>query len=146
MRTSTDAITWTARTSGFGTTIIFALTFGNGVYIAGGDVNILTTSTDAITWTTRTSGLSPTSSDILSLSYGGLVYFLGSGNGQLRTSTDAITWTSSVSGFALGGFQAAAYGNGVFVAAGTSGILTTFSYPTEGGLLAVRANSPTTTP
>jgi hypothetical protein len=144
LRSSTDAITWTARTSGFGTTIIFALTFGNGVYIAGGDNTILTTSTNAITWTTRTSGLSA-GADVFSLSYGGLVYNLATNGGEIRTSTDGITWEGTTSGIAVE-VPAFAYGNGVFVAAGASGNLTTFGYPTEGGLLAVRPNSPTTAP
>ena len=145
LRSSTDAITWTARTSGFGATNITALTFGNGVYLAGG-LTILTTSTDAITWTSRTTGLG-TGQNIVSLSYGGLVYNLATTVGSIRTSTNAITWNATTSGVgAVPDLLASGYGNGVFIAAGEDGNLTTFSYPTEGGLLAVRANSPTTTP
>jgi hypothetical protein len=145
LRSSTDAITWTARTSGFGATIINALTFGNGIYVAAGDAQMLTTSTDAITWTTRTSGLT-VGVATLSLSYGGTVFNLGANNGWINTSTDGITWTLSTSGLGNIDLFASGYGNGVFIAAGESGNLRTFSYPTEGGLLAVRPNSPTTTP
>jgi hypothetical protein len=90
LRTSTNGITWTARTSGT-TSIIYALTYGNGVYVYGGTGGVLATSTDAITWTARTSG---TTSSILALTYGNGLYVAAGTGGNLRTSTDGITWTS----------------------------------------------------
>jgi len=63
LATSTDAITWTARTSGTASAI-YALTYGNGLYVYAGTGGVLATSTDAITWDARTSG---TTSNIATL-------------------------------------------------------------------------------
>jgi hypothetical protein len=48
MTTSTDGITWTTRTSGFGATTIRALTYGNNLYVAAGTAGVLTTSTNGL--------------------------------------------------------------------------------------------------
>ena len=47
---------WVSQTSGFGTTAIYAATYGNGTYIIAGPSAKLSTSTDGVTWTSRTSG------------------------------------------------------------------------------------------
>jgi hypothetical protein len=56
IRTSTDAITWTTRTSNFGATIVETIAFGNNLWVAGGYNGTIRTSTDAITWMTRAAG------------------------------------------------------------------------------------------
>jgi hypothetical protein len=56
IRTSTDAITWTTRTSNFGTTVVETIAFGNNLWVAGGYNGTIRTSTDAITWMTRAAG------------------------------------------------------------------------------------------
>jgi hypothetical protein len=107
---------WTSRTSGFGATTINALTFGNGVYVAGGEAGTLTTSTDAITWTTRTSNFG--ASAIYALTFGNNVYVAGGLNGALTTSTDGTTWTTRTSGFGSTEIRALSYGAGVYLAVG----------------------------
>lgn len=87
---STDAITWTARTSNFGTTRITGVAFGNNVWAAVGYYGQIRSSTDAITWTTRTSN---TVSHINTLAFGNGVFVGAMQLGQIITSTDAITWT-----------------------------------------------------
>jgi len=93
LATSTDAITWTSRTSGT-SSIIYALAYGNGVYVYAGEGGVAATSTDAITWTSRTTG---TTSDITNLVYG--TKFVAAGSEYTGTSTNGITWdtTGSVS-------------------------------------------------
>jgi len=119
--TSTDAITWTARTSGTGGFDISALTYGNALFVLGSGNGLIRTSTDAITWTTRTSG---TSSSILALIYSGTIFVAAGVGGAVCTSTDAITWTPRTSGTAEN-INALTYGNGVYVAAGGNGMLIT---------------------
>jgi hypothetical protein len=109
---------WTSRTSGFGSTIIRALTFGNGVYVAGGDAGTLTTSTDAITWTTRTSNFGADA--IYALTFGNNLYVAGGEDGTLATSTDGTTWTTRDSGFGSTEIRALSYGAGVYLAVGDS--------------------------
>ena len=127
LTSSTDGIVWELRTSGFGTSSIYELTYGNALYIAGGDQGTLTTSTDAIHWTYRTSGFGTTA--ILNLAYGNNLYLSGSG-GTLATSTDTIVWTYRTSGhsqfsrsiFYGGGYYLSAfYGKGLIVS--TDGIV-----------------------
>jgi hypothetical protein len=57
IRTSTDAITWTTRTSNFGSTTVETIAFGNNLWVAGGYNGTIRTSTDAITWMTRAAGI-----------------------------------------------------------------------------------------
>jgi hypothetical protein len=99
-------------TSGVGVTIL-SLTYGNNLFVFGGNSGTLRTSTNGITWTARTSG---TTSNITALTYGNGLYVYGASNGGIATSTDAITWTARTSGttFAV---VALTYGNGLYVGA-----------------------------
>jgi len=120
--------TWNSQTSGFGTTIITAATYGDGLYVAGGGSygvsGDITTSTDAITWTTRTSNFG--TDRVLALGYGNGLYLAGGDNGKLTTSTDGTTWTTRTSGFAgADRIYAFSYGNGLYLAGGDAGTLIT---------------------
>ena len=120
---STDAVTWTSRTSGFGNTNINAVAFGNGIYVAAGNAGILTTSTDTITWTTRTSGFGTT--NINALTYGNGIYVAAGDTAVLKSSTDAVTWTNRTSGFGTSIIRGLGYGNGVYIAVGDGGTIRT---------------------
>jgi hypothetical protein len=119
--TSTDAITWTARTpggSGDGSNggILLAVVYGNNLWVAsgvgtdGGTNANLRTSTDGITWTSRTVGVAGDFyiNDFAGPSGG---RYLGwqsgnSGNGsRFRSSTDGITWTAATGNTAATGFS-----------------------------------------
>jgi hypothetical protein len=84
LTTSTDGITWTARTSGFDSTNILGVTYGNGLFVAVGVGGKLTTSTDGITWTARTSGFGVTV--IRGVTYGNGLYVAVGAAGVLTTS------------------------------------------------------------
>jgi hypothetical protein len=137
LATSTDGITWTARTSGT-TTSIFTVTFGNGIFIRGGISGALATSTDGITWTARTSG---TTTSIYKIRYGNGIFVRVGAAGTIGTSTDGITWTSRTSGITTN-IAALVYGNGIFVQTGastglatsTNGITWTSHYFQSGGV------------
>ena len=120
---SNFGITWTTRTSGFGTTIIWDVTYGDGLYVAVGESGTLTTSTDGITWTTRTSGFGTTI--IYGVTYGDGLYVAVGDSGKLTTSTDGTTWTTRTSGFGTTRIYGVTYGDGLYVAVGSSGTLTT---------------------
>jgi len=119
-----DGATWTTRTSGFGTTNIYGVTYGDGLYVAVGLSGKLTTSPDGTTWTTRTSGFGTT--NILGVTYGDGLYVAGGDDGTLTTSTDGTTWTTRTSGFGTtADIWGVTYGDGLYVAGGDSGKLTT---------------------
>jgi len=115
--------TWTTRTSGFGTTDIRGVTYGDGLYVAVGDSGKLTTSPDGTTWTTRTSGFG--SSRIYGVTFGDGLYVAVGDSGKLTTSTDGTTWTTRTSGFGTTSIRGVTYGDGLYVAVGLSGKMTT---------------------
>ena len=82
-------------TSQFGRDDIHCLTYGDGVWLAGGDNGKMSRSTDGITWATVTSGFGTSSVNVLS--HNASVFIAGGGGGYLATSTDGITWTSRTS-------------------------------------------------
>ena len=118
-----DLDDWTTRTSGFGTTYITGVTYGDGVYVAVGGSGKLTTSTDGTTWTTRTSGFGTTY--INAVTYGDGLYVAVGPSGTLTTSTDGTTWTTRTSGFGTTTILGVTYGDGLYIAVGDSGKLTT---------------------
>lgn len=95
--TSSDGVTWTSRTSGFGSNDIQRVAFGNGLFVAVGNQGTLTTSTDGITWTARTANMS--TNTIFDVVYANSTWVaVGNGGGATNTggviySTDGITWT-----------------------------------------------------
>lgn len=112
--TSDDGFTWTSRSAGFGTSAINAITFGNGIFVAGDDIGRINVSTNAITWTSR-----PTIHNIRALTFADGIFFAGGTNGALSTSTDAITWTTRQSAFNTGlAINGMAFGNNALALVG----------------------------
>jgi len=117
--TSSDGITWTARTSSFSCS---SVTYGGGLFVlvtTGGGV---ATSPDGITWTSRTT---PTSNSLNSVTYGNNLYVAVGATSSLDgviTSPDGITWTSRTTpnNNSLNGVT---YGNNLFVAVSGSSSL-----------------------
>jgi len=138
---TTNGTTWTTRASGFGTTRIYGVTYGDGLYVAVGDDGKLTTSTDGTTWTTRTSGFGTTT--IRGVTYGDGLYVAVGDSGKLTTSTDGTTWTTRTSGFGTTDIRGVTYGDGLYVAGGESGKLTTSEF--EALYLSLEIKSPVTT-
>jgi hypothetical protein len=95
LRTSTNAVNWTGRTSGTSSTIR-SIAYGNGTYVYVGNGGVLSSSTNAINWTARTSG---TTSSIFTVAYGAGIFAYGgtsdidSTNTPYATSTDGANWT-----------------------------------------------------
>ena len=141
--------TFTSRSVGVGTNQINAVTYGNGVYIAGTVNGLIVTSTDSITWTIRNAGLTVS---IQVVKYLNGLFLAGGGNGSVTnfsTSTNSITWTTRNVGVPGTQLKDIAYGNGIYVlaidatgtvltstdtitwtsrAAGSSNILTSIQY------------------
>ena len=116
-------ISFTTRTSGFGSLGIYGVTYGDGLYLAVGQSGAMTTSSDGITWTSRTSGFGSTI--IYGVTYGDGLYVAVGRDGKLTTSPDGTTWTSRTSGFGSTDIWGVTYGDGLYVAVGRDGKLTT---------------------
>lgn len=121
---SPNAITWTSRTSGFGSTDIRGVAYGNGLFVAYGSNGIITTSTDGTTWTARTSGFG-TNYIAYAVYSNSLWVAVGNGasagTGGITTSTDGLTWTKQTVPTPIGTYlNHVYYANGYWVAVGGS--------------------------
>ena len=94
---STDAISWTLRTSGFGSTSMNTITYSNisNNFILGGDSGTLYSSTDGITWKVNTSF---TTSNLLSSVHTNNNYFVGGTAGSLIQTKSQYSGTGGSSG------------------------------------------------
>lgn len=106
--TSTDGITWTSRTSGFGANDIRCVVWDatNSLWIAAGGNGTITTSPDGTTWTARTSNMGTNSMWDIATS-GGTTVAVGDGGGATNTggltySTNGTTWTRKSQSLAVG--------------------------------------------
>lgn len=93
LKTSPDGVNWTERTSGFATSGIYNVQYGNGVYVAVGAAGKLRTSTDGINWTGRTANIT---GSITGIAYDGSGTWIATGGaGQWSKSTDdGATWVA----------------------------------------------------
>lgn len=146
IETSPDGITWTSRSNGFNGGGVFALTFGNGIYLAGGfnsTDGLLQTSTDAVSWISRVTGFTGFGS-INAVIYGGGIYIAGGQYstfaGGIETSPDGITWTGRTNGFfTVNGF--AYNGTSIYVAIGSLGNDTEIETSPDGVTWTPRVNT-----
>lgn len=117
IRTSTDGITFTQRTTGASSVASYsAFAYGAGLYVAVGGTGDVKTSPDGTTWTARTSQFG--SGTINGVAYNGSSLFVAVGGGtsnKVATSTDGLTWTGRGTSQTSGSFNGAAYGAGLFV-------------------------------
>jgi hypothetical protein len=114
---------WTQRTSSFGTSDIYGVTYGNNMFVAVGQIGKLATSADGITWNQRTSSFGTIG--IQDVAYGNNMFVAAGGGGKLATSTNGTTWTQRTSSFGTTLILGVAYGNNMFVAVGYNGKLAT---------------------
>jgi hypothetical protein len=130
IRTSTDAITWTTRTSNFGATVVETIAFGNNLWVAGGYNGTIRTSTDAITWMTRAAGpLQERSYHFRSLAYNSEHgVWAATTNGGMYISKNLADWRkrdfyrSGELPFVLGQIR---YQNGMFIVIDGNGYVAT---------------------
>ena len=109
---STDAQNWSKKTNSY-TTNFNKIIYANGTWLASGSNASFATSTDATTWQITTS---PSAGKI---EYGDGIWVLSTGL-TIYTSKNLINWTTQISNFTTQAFEVA-YGNGTFVASGSSG-------------------------
>ena len=119
--TSSDAITWTLRTTGLTQSgLLNGIIYANGLFVIVGFSVRIYTSSDAITWT-PISGLGGGSLNAITYA-NGLYVAAGSdssSNQQIYTSSNAITWTLRTTGLANNGnLYGITYANGLYFAAG----------------------------
>jgi hypothetical protein len=83
-------VNWNTQTSTFGSSIINAVAYGNGTWVAAGYGGTLRTSTDTINWNTQTSNFG--TSAINAVAYGNGTWVAVGVGGTLRTSGASLTF------------------------------------------------------
>lgn len=117
--TSPDGVTWTARTSGFGSSVIYDVIFANGMFVTCGQGGKVATSMDGVTWTLQSTVLS--GATLRKLAFGKGYWLVIGTTGQVASSPDAVTWTTGDTGFAGQNSFSLTFGNGRFVIGGAEG-------------------------
>ena len=131
LRSSTNGITWTTRTSQFGSSNIFSVDFVNNYFIASGLSGRLSYSIDGTTWTGVTVGTTVKRS----ATYGAGTYLSAGDDNSFHTSTDLVTWTTRTGPYSTATWDTAVvmYKNNIFIAKTTNATYTntaarTFEY------------------
>ena len=121
IKTSSDGITWTTRTSNTNKNL-FNIVFVNNLFVVVGSEGAILTSPDGITWTSQTSGINDT---LRGIAYGFNTFVaVGYSNTSavILTSTDGISWTSRTTS-ETNALYNIAYGNNMFLAVGNNGVI-----------------------
>ena len=122
---TTDAVSWSSVTSGFGSTLIRAVaTDTAGVWIAVGDSGTMTRSSDnGATWSSVTSGFGSSAIYSVATDGSGVWVAVGASGTVTRSTDDGATWSSVTSGTAVTLEHVATDTSGVWVAGGASGVM-----------------------
>lgn len=141
---SSDGIEWSTKNLTDVTsnaTDLYAIAYGNGLYVTAGTAGAMAYSTDGIEWTrVSDSGFSKT---IRGIAYGDGYFVAVSDEGYVGYSSDGISWSTSAVSFPTDtNIRAIAYGNGTFVAIAyggyalhtTSDKLSSFDWTVESGV------------
>lgn len=121
--TSTDAITWTPRSSRVpnGSTC-WTLAVGPTVMLAGSQTGgYISATNDGIGWRYGATWSTPHRE----IAYLNNTYLAAGGSGAFQTSTDAVTWTTRSVSFGSSLIYSITFGNGVYVLGGAGGRMTT---------------------
>lgn len=124
---STDGITWTARSEGSAFNLRSVI-WAHGLFVTVGDSGTILTSPDGITWTARSSGTTARLSGVIWGSNKYLAYGIGQQNIAL-SSPDGKSWTIATLNFSYPDYsyipnEAIAWGNSKFVTIGNDSIYT----------------------
>jgi outer membrane protein OmpA-like peptidoglycan-associated protein len=116
--TSSDGITWTARSVPASSWT--SVTYGNGVFVAvaGFGTDRIMTSPDGVTWTPRGSS----TDSWAGITYGNNTFVaVGMSTNRVMTSTDGITWTNRSVPTGTQQWKSVTWGNNKFVAISDTG-------------------------
>lgn len=114
---------------------IKSITYGAGLYVVGNDSGFIYTSPDLTTWTKRTTEMDSVQA-VNEIQFANGLFVAVYNAGFIYSSTDGITWTKrsqlTTTAYSAGGtfkdqyvtnnLYGVAYGNGLWVAAGASGV------------------------
>lgn len=99
---------------------IYAMTWGNSLYVAVGEGGSILTSSNGTTWTPQSSGVSE---NLHGVAWENSMFVAVGDNTTILTSTDGITWTQASCSQISNLLSSVAWNGSHFVAAGFSGVV-----------------------
>ena len=118
---SSDGIEWSSKSlADVASRYLFAVAYGNGMYITGGTGGDMAYSPDGINWTKISNN--GFTGNIKGIAYGDGWFVAVSDGKEIGCSRDGLSWTTGTT--AIGGvtyIEGVAYGNGMFVAISQGG-------------------------
>lgn len=128
IRTSSDGLVWTIRSSGTNQNL-HAIIWDGGQYVVTGSGGKILTSPDGITWTSRVSG---TTASLVALAFSGTSY-VAVGGGAVRVSSDSVAWSAVSVGSGSIPFRDCVWTGSRFIVAGYgTGIAATLRVSQDG--------------
>ena len=121
--TSSDGVSWTARTSNASGWLLDAA-YGNGTYVAVGLGARVVTSPNGATWTRQTNSLPNLTDNLYRVAFGNGQFVAVGQNGAIWGSTNGVDWTAENSG-TTDFLRGVVYSNDLFMAAGYNGTILT---------------------
>ncbi len=118
---ATAQVTWTTVAASGTTNELRAIVYGNGEFVAVGDVGTILTSTNGTTWTARTSG---TTKELFGITWGNNLFIAVGDSGTLLTSTNGTSWTAVVTNLPYP-LHAALWADNMYVVVGDNGTILT---------------------
>jgi hypothetical protein len=120
-------LSWTQATSPFDGSNLFAVSYGDGIYIAAGSAGKLATSVDGLNWTLRDSSFG--AGAVLGLSYSSAanLWIAVGASGRLATSLDGVEWVQRTSSFSTTFITSVYSSPSLIIAVGYDGKLATSS-------------------
>lgn len=112
-----------------------AVTYGNGLYVAVGDLGTILTSADGTNWSRRVSGTFEGLNDVV---YANNRFVVVGNFGVIATSSDGLLWTPQYGG-TFSQLNAVAFGNGLYVAVGYDNTILSSA---DGAVWTSRASGP----
>jgi hypothetical protein len=113
--------TWTNRVSGT-LLSLYGVGYGNGRYVAVGELGLILTSANGIDWTPASTNHNCPDVDLYGVAYGNGQFVVVGDMGWTVTSRDGLNWTWGTSP-TLNALTAIAYNNGTFAAVGSGGTM-----------------------
>ncbi len=117
----TAQVTWTSAGASGTSNELRAIVYGNGEFVAVGDVGTILTSTNGTSWITQASG---TTKELFGITWGNNLFVAVGDSGTLLTSTNGTTWSTVVTNLPYP-LHAAIWADNLYIVVGDNGTILT---------------------
>ena len=127
---SADGKSWTGINTNFGSTNIYSIAEGNGLYVAVGDKGYVSVSNNLTDWTLSSNTIFSSYDYLKTIAYGNSIFVAGGYNGMLAYSANGVNWVKIENSiFNNSTINCILFKNNLFLAVGDNG---SSAYSTDG--------------